>query len=113
MKMRFRSGLSTPSPAPALQFGRSLRLTDQPKEHFEMTIPVNYELVHHLQRVFDSPEFEAARKEANKTLEEMRNDVEKELKAIVQELRRVELHTFEKKLSAQALGAAKKAKLAA
>jgi hypothetical protein len=65
--------------------------------------PKFYDLPQHLQRVFDGPEFAAALKEANKTVEEFRSAVEKELKALTQEQRREELKNYEELLGAAAL----------
>src|SRR5262245_19216669 len=69
-------------------------------------MPHHYDLPNHLARIFDSAEFEAARKEVDKTLHEFRDAVEAELKALTQEQRRDELKNFEELVGAKALSSA-------
>lgn len=59
-----------------------------------------------MQRIYDSPEFAAAAKEAGRTIAEFHADVEAELKRLVEAQRREELRTFEAALSKEALAAA-------
>src|SRR6516164_3366486 len=80
------------------------------KENFEVSElkhePKFYELPHHVQRIYDSPEFAKAAAEANRTVEQFRADVLHVLKDLGKEVRDAELREFERTLGAQALNAA-------
>jgi hypothetical protein len=56
-----------------------------------------------LQRIYDSSEFAAALKEANRTVHEFRLDVEHALKDMTKTVRDRELHEFERTIGSQAL----------
>jgi hypothetical protein len=68
--------------------------------------PKHYNLPDHLQRIYDSPEFAKAAKEAERTTDQFRHDVERALKQLTAEVRDQELKEFERTLSSQALNAA-------
>ena len=68
--------------------------------------PKHYNLPDHLQRIYDSAEFASAAKEANRSAEQFRHDVERELKQLTAEVRDQELKEFERDLSRQALNGA-------
>jgi len=68
--------------------------------------PRHYSLPDHLQRIYDSPEFAAALKEANRSTEQFHRDVELALKDLTKKVRDQELKEFERTLGSQALNAA-------
>ena len=68
--------------------------------------PKFYSLPDHLQRIYDSSEFSAALKEANRSLDQFRHDVELALKDLTKTVRDRELHEFERTLGPQVLHAA-------
>ena len=68
--------------------------------------PKHYNLPDHLQRIYDSPEFAKAAKEAERTTDQFRHDVELALKDLTKEVRDNELRDFERTLGSQALNAA-------
>ena len=68
--------------------------------------PKHYNLPDHLQRIYDSSEFAAAMKEANRTVEQFHRDVEHALKDLTKTVRDRELHEFERTLGPQVLHAA-------
>jgi len=65
--------------------------------------PKNYELPHHLQRIYDSAEFAEAAKHVGKEVEAFRTAVMNELKRVSQEVRDQELKEYEAALGEKAL----------
>jgi len=69
----------------------------------DLVEPKAFNLPDCLQRIYDSPEYAAAAKEAGRAADQFRADVEAELKKFTEEARKEHLRAFEKELSDQAI----------
>ena len=71
-----------------------------------MSVPFHYSHVQHLAKLIASDEFHAAAKEVGRTLDQFSDDVNKALKGLNENERRIELQNYESLIGPKALHAA-------